>query len=106
MKILLLLALVALIGCSPERKEKSRVAFYTEYKVVGKTRPKHFYVDLLDVKTGQLYKHVYVSKHFNGHETQVPIGRIVLLTNTITIYEDGGSNYQFYNLYDTLQQKR
>ena len=28
--------------------------------------PKHFYVDLQDVETGVIHKHVYVSKHFNS----------------------------------------
>jgi hypothetical protein len=37
------------------------------YKLLGYNPPKHFYVDLEDVETKQVYNQLYVSKHCNSH---------------------------------------
>lgn len=61
-----LVCLLTLVGC--ERRPPDAVVASTKktYEIVGINQPKHFYVDLRDVETGYVYKHVYVSKHCNA----------------------------------------
>ena len=48
------------------------------------TRPKHVYVDLVDVKTGTRYNHEYVAKHFSSSE--VTLGKPFYVTKEVLKY--------------------
>lgn len=54
--------LVALTGCDKPEVFTDTVA---TYRVLSVNPPKHVYVDLQNVKTGQIYRHQYVNKHCN-----------------------------------------
>ncbi len=41
---------------------------YDEFQVWVSSRPKHFYVGLLNTRNGFSYKRIYVSKHFNEYK--------------------------------------
>lgn len=60
---------VLLCGCSCEEQHDWRLveASRTEYELVAWNPPKHFYVDLKDVNTGEIHRGLYISKHFNAH---------------------------------------
>lgn len=64
-KIIAAVAILGLVaGCS--REPDIFIGKETKtFEVIGINQPKHFYVDLKDVNTGQHYNHVYISKHCN-----------------------------------------
>ena len=86
MKRLAVVALVALLAaCKPPVQIHSEDR---DYRVVGVNPPKHFYVDLQDLKTGLVAKKVYVSKRcYNWRE--VEIGRVFNLKQATYQREDG-----------------
>lgn len=43
------------------------------------SKPKHFYVDIRDLSTGVVWKHEYVSKHYNDWK-KLPTGKPFLAT--------------------------
>ena len=47
-------------------------------RLVSLNPPKHVYIDAVDIWTGELYKDVYVSKHFNRWR-EVVIGSEIVL---------------------------
>lgn len=48
-----------------EKHEVLEEKWVTVYVQEIDNRPKHFYLDLKDAETGEIYDHVYVSKHYN-----------------------------------------
>src|ERR1044071_3496989 len=56
----------SLTGCVQKEEEISR--HENVYEVVKIEPPKHFHVDLKNVKTGIVTEHVYVSKHCSVYE--------------------------------------
>jgi hypothetical protein len=98
MSKVLTLIVVILIGCCHEQQPKSFE--YRKYVLTGINRPKHFYIDLIEVDTWSEYKRVYVSKHFNKW-------RSLRLGDTLTLkvikYKNGGNYYEeFDDLHHTL----
>ena len=66
-----------------------------EFEIVGINPPKHFYLDLKNVRTGEVH-HVYVSKHYNNHR-KITIGMKLTLTQTWWNYDDGSVRSRFDN---------
>jgi len=73
------------------------------YRLDGWAPPKHFYVDLTDLKTGAKHDQVYVSKHCNnagslrrGDEYNILLRRYELSN------QPGVVRYEFANLYETF----
>ena len=62
--LFVLMSSIALIACTPETYEET-ARYRNTYEIIGINPPKHFYLDLKNVKTGVVHKHVYVSKHCN-----------------------------------------
>lgn len=92
----LALSTFALTACAPPQAQK--VGEYSgRFQLVGIDPPKHYYVDLKNVKTGQMHEHVYISKHCNGWrtDTQPLIGREFDLT--VTRYNNGKGEYEEFN---------
>ena len=77
---LALLALASLVGCGmrPDQETKLVSSSQKTFTILEIDPPKHVYVDLKDEK-GQVYKHVYVSKHCNNWR-QIVLGSTVALT--------------------------
>lgn len=66
--------------------------------------PKHVYVDLKDVDSGVIYKHVYVSKHFNDWRAKLVTGRRVTVTRQVWRHPDNqGEFVRWPGLYQTLR---
>jgi len=75
-----LIAVLCLQGC---RQEKIYVSEEVRaYEVVGINRPKHFSVDLLDVRTHQLFERESNSKHCNNWRKN----KVHEIVNVRTIY--------------------
>lgn len=55
-----------LVGCEPYVPDPLLSTKKKTYEIVKINQPKHFYVDVRDVETGNVYKHQYVSKHCNA----------------------------------------
>ena len=73
------------------------------YRLDDWTPPKHFYVDLTDVETGEKIERLYVSKHCNassslkrGEEYNISVNRYTLSN------EPNRVHYEFTNLYGTF----
>lgn len=70
------------------------------YKLLGYNPPKHFYVDMEDVETKQLYTHIYVSKHCNNHANN-QLGDLVNIS--VTTKKQGNRTWLvFNNLYQVF----
>lgn len=70
------------------------------YKLLGYNPPKHFYVDMEDVETKQLYNHIYVSKHCNNHANN-KLGDLVNVS--VTTKKQGNRTWLvFNNLYQVF----
>jgi len=84
------LAAVMLSGCDKEIHSEQR-----EYEVVGVKPPKHMRVDLRDVKTGELFKDVSVSKRCSGWETLKIGTHFWLIERT---YQ--GESFKYHRVYE------
>lgn len=73
------------------------------YFLVDWNPPKHFYVTLKDVKTGQLYEGKYVSKHCNNHH-QLKRGEEYNIQVTTYNWSNRPDErvMEFNNLYDSF----
>lgn len=87
MKRFVLLAAIALglTACGPAPTSQSESRTFEVTKIAP---PKHFTVDLKDVKTGQVFRRVYVSKRCWSWR-KVAIGSTWTLPVTTYTYEDG-----------------
>jgi hypothetical protein len=112
MKYLLLL-LVFLAGCSCRATHKVVVdSGFDEFRITGINRPKHYYLDIVNVRTEEEHKHVYVSKHFNSWQ-KLPVGTVFKMEWEKSYYRytdnnETASNICFrskYNLYEILSVK-
>lgn len=74
------LAFASLVGCGmrPDQETTLVNSGQKVFTILEIDPPKHVYVDLKDEK-GQIYKHVYVSKHCNNWR-QIVLGSTVTLT--------------------------
>ena len=66
---------------------------YRDYVVVSINRPKHFHVDLRDVKTGKVYTHIYVSKHCNKWR-ELQVGSTWRLRHRLLQYSISGAQVE------------
>lgn len=83
--ILLAFAAFALVGCDSALDRKVVSEKWKKYQIIGINPPKHFYITIRDVETGQVFKDLYISKHCNSWRK----GRIwEINTFKETIYED------------------
>lgn len=62
-RLIVLAAFLAIAGCSEPREVFSDTV--ATYRLLHVQPPKHVYVDLQNIKTGQVYRHQYVNKHCN-----------------------------------------
>lgn len=95
-KLLAILFLLS-FGCAQRSPGKPDKVEYRMYELTDKDEPKHFYVYLKDVETGQVYSHVYVSKHCNSHRETAVIGKIYKLKR-VTYTQGGTTTSQFEGL--------
>lgn len=63
--IILLATISALTACYKPTPIEITSQEYKTYSVTKIYPPKHFYVDLKDLKSGRVHKKVYISKHCN-----------------------------------------
>lgn len=88
---------VLMSGCTmPASRTKEVERSVDEYEIVGIRPPKHFYLDLKNVKTGEVHKQVYVSKHYNEHR-KLSVGMKITITRTLWEYSDGSQRWSFNN---------
>ncbi len=66
---------------------------YRDYVVVSINQPKHFHVDLRDVKTGKVYTHIYVSKHCNKWR-ELQVGSTWRLRHRLLQYSISGAHVE------------
>lgn len=102
MKNFILFSIIVLLSscmAKPKDIDKEEIK---DYKLIGYDPPKHFHVDLQDVQTGKIYRHVYVSKHCNNHREFV-IGNIYKLKR-IYYTREGTEISQFDDLYESFCQ--
>jgi hypothetical protein len=85
----------------PTRTELGTVL--RRYRLDGWNPPKHFYVDLTDLETGQKHERLYVSKHCNssgslkrGEEYNIVLNKYSLSN------QPGVVHFEFTNLYGTF----
>ena len=106
MKLLTILIALLIAGCGPAMAPQKLVGTEVrEYELVGRTVPKHFYVDLKDTQTGGVRKHVYVSKHCNSHYKLVNGTKYKLTVNTYERTDAKGTTTrtsEIVNLYSTF----
>lgn len=89
---LLLTMIFFLTGCDrvPPGKEISRE--YREYELLELDPPKHVYITIKDVKTGQVWERLYVSKHCNSWR-DIPVNSIWGF-ELVTYENEDGSRYE------------
>lgn len=96
---LVTLIIFLLVSCAGHQCEYEKTE-WRDYKLLGLDEPKHFYIDVQDILTGKIYKHVYVSKHCNEWR-KLRIGETYKLKRVY--WTDGGhENANFDGLYDCL----
>lgn len=89
-KLLVLAVVLTLIGCAPASNndgEFVKVEFL-EYEIVKINRPKHFSVDLRDVRNGNVFERMGSSKHCNGHRNW-DVGNKITVKSTFYRKSDG-----------------
>src|SRR5688500_9742296 len=99
---IVLIFILFLVSCGIEREdERQNIQYeFRTYTLDKVYPPKHFYVDLTDIETGLLYRHVYVSKHCNNWRN-LTIGDTVVLKREM--WNIGGDSHSsFFDLYDEL----
>lgn len=103
MKLSILIC-VFLMSCEIPKEERHNVKYeFVECRLDAVNPPKHFYVDLTDIKTGIQYKHVYMSKHCNNWRN-LTIGDTVVLKREM--WYNGGNYYSsFFDLYSELCER-
>lgn len=79
---------LGLAACGEPEVELSRSE--QVYEVMAINPPKHFYVDLKNIKTGVVNEHVYISKHCNVWK-QLPLHSRWVLTEVE--YQRGDKYY-------------
>ena len=91
--IWMLLTCVFLIsGCERQETAKEVSREYRQYELLYIDPPKHVYIDIKDVKTGIVWKRLYVSKHCNQWR-DIPAGSIWGF-ELVTYQNKDGSFYQ------------
>jgi hypothetical protein len=73
--LLISIGLSVLTGCEPRKQDPVVSAVDKKYAIVDINPPKHFYVDIQDVETKEIYKNQYVSKHCNAYQ-KLKIGSV------------------------------
>lgn len=71
------------------------------YEILDVDPPKHVYVDLKDIETGQRHNRVFVSKHFNNWREKLIIGRKVQVRRS-TYKDSKGQFIEFNGLREDL----
>lgn len=93
-----LLTIVLVMGlfgaCAEEKQEVSDEI--RSFEIVKINPPKHFRVDLRDVKTGIVYRSVGISKHCNRYR-EVKLGSVVKLR--MKQFEQGASGRTTYQIF-------
>lgn len=69
-RLIVLAALLALAGCEEREVFSDKV---NTYRLLNIDPPKHVYVDMQNIKTGEIFRHQYVGKHCNGWQ-KIKIG--------------------------------
>lgn len=90
----LILATVTLLlaGCE---KPVSVQQQQGNYRVVSINPPKRFYVDLINVNTGERYN-IYVAKRCSNWRS-LKLGSVHQMTTEVSTYADGTKRTHFYN---------
>lgn len=81
-----------LSGCEQQETAKQVSREYRQYELIHLDPPKHVYIDIKDVKTGVVWKRLYVSKHCNQWRN-IPAGSIWGF-ELVTYQNKDGSAYQ------------
>jgi len=89
--LLISIGLSILTGCEPRKPDPIVSATDKKYAIIGIDPPKHFYVDIQDVETKEIYKHQYVSKHCNSYQ-KLKIGSVWNFQEIV--YKGEKSNYK------------
>lgn len=76
MKYLLCLITVLVMACAPNYENYDKKV--VNMRILSVDPPKHVYVDLVNEQTGEIWNHVYVSKHCNNWRNIPPEAKIVM----------------------------
>ena len=74
MKYLLYLFTLLAIACAPNYDNYDKKVVHM--RILSVNPPKHVYVDLVNEQTGEVWNHVYVSKHCNNWRNIPPEAKI------------------------------
>jgi hypothetical protein len=74
-----------------------------EFKIISVNPPKHLCINMQDLKSGEIIKKVYVSKHFNDYKNKVFIGRIIKLKVNKYLEYNKKEIVVYEKVYETLQ---
>jgi hypothetical protein len=97
----LLLGLLLVASCKEPEPRRYTKSVQDEYEVTEVNPPKHFYVTLKNLRTGEVYKHEYVSKHCNTWRETAYVGKRVLLYR-VSWMEEGKEYTDFYRLREEI----
>lgn len=89
-----LVAATAMTGCDINRVERSET-FEATYEILKVNPPKHFYLDLRNVETGEVYTNKYVSQHCNKYRETAIAGKEYTLTVKRRYFTDGSTDLRF-----------
>lgn len=97
-------SLVFMYGCVDYSEHiklgKSEVRNFELLKV---NPPKHFYVDIKDLETGEIKVKVYVSKHCNSWRETAIVGRVYqIVVETYRDDRDGTQRIKYKDLYNAF----
>lgn len=81
-------------GCDINRVERTE-NFEASYELLKVNPPKHFYIDVRNTDTNEVYKNKYVSKRCNNYRENAIVGKIYKLTATRRYFTDGTSDVRF-----------
>lgn len=88
----LVVGVFLLTGCEQQEPAKEISREYRQYELLYLDPPKHVYIDIKDVKTGVVWKRLFVSKHCNQWRN-IPTGSIWGF-ELVTYQNKDGSVYQ------------
>lgn len=99
MKYIILALMLLLISCGapPNRGDQKKVTM----RILSIDPPKHVYVDLVNVATGELWSHVYVSKHCNSWR-DIPFEAELIMTEYS--YDQGDRKYRELDGHEVYQK--
>lgn len=89
-----LVTTIAVTGCDINRVERTET-FEATYELLKVNPPKHFYIDVRNVETGEIHENKYISKRCNKYREGAVVGKEYTLSVDRRYFTDGTTDLRF-----------